>query len=50
MNNRGCNGGYPDGVYEFGVKYGICTDADYPYSTTQGTCKRDCLPAVWLSG
>ena len=36
--NIGCNGGTPDYVYNYIIDLLVSTDADYPYTGSQGRC------------
>lgn len=40
--NHGCNGGLMDGAFQFAINNGMCTEDNYPYKATDGTCKSDC--------
>merc|ERR1719253_253688 len=46
VHEKGCDGGLMmDAFVEEEVKKGICSEADYPYLATQGTCAaQDCTP------
>ena len=37
-NNSGCNGGWFSDAYNWVIKNGIYTEANWPYKGTQGTC------------
>jgi len=52
--DQGCQGGLMDNAFGW-IKQtgGICTEADYPYTSGSGitgTCKKTCTPAVTLTG
>lgn len=43
----GCNGGQMDGGFKYVMQYGQCSDVEYPYTATDGTCK-ECTPDVTI--
>lgn len=47
--NQGCNGGMMDNAFEYIIKNGgICSEANYSYTATQGNCK-SCTPVAKIS-
>jgi len=44
--NLGCKGGWMDYGFKYVKAKGICTEADYPYTAVNGTCKTTCTPAL----
>jgi C1A family cysteine protease len=44
--NQGCNGGYPYLAMQYVAKEGLETEADYPYTATNGKCTYDASKAT----
>ena len=48
--NHGCNGGLMDGAFQYAIDNGMCTEENYLYKATDGTCKTECGPVVHFTG
>jgi len=49
--NSGCNGGMPERALAWlGKNGGPCSQADYPYTARDGTCKKGCKPVFTITG
>lgn len=51
--DKGCQGGLMDNAFEWIQQKGICTEADYPYTSgsgVTGTCKKTCSPVATNTG
>jgi C1A family cysteine protease len=51
LGNQGCNGGLPVLAYDYVMKNkGICTESEYPYTASDGTCKTGCKVQANING
>ncbi|RWR83320.1 senescence-specific cysteine protease SAG39-like protein [Cinnamomum micranthum f. kanehirae] len=50
-NNRGCEGGYPDGAFEFiQQNQGLTAEENYPYQGVEGTCNTENVNVAQITG
>lgn len=47
--NNGCKGGQPDSAFKYMINNGQCTETSYPYTATDGTCKKCTASSVQFS-
>lgn len=46
--NHGCNGGLMDGAFQYAIDNGMCSEEEYSYKATGGTCQK-CNTVVTMS-
>jgi C1A family cysteine protease len=49
FGNQGCSGGNIDAAFEYIIQNGECSESEYPYKATDGTCKK-CTPVGKIDG
>lgn len=47
--NNGCNGGQPDSAFKYMITNGQCVETSYPYTATDGACKKCTASSVQFS-
>lgn len=47
--NLGCKGGFMDNAFSYAIDYGMCSEMEYPYTASGGTCNTGCKPVTSLS-
>jgi len=48
--NSGCKGGLMDNAFTYAMDYGMCTESEYPYTASGGSCTTGCKAAVDIGG